>query len=137
MPQTETPARKTMRRWFELKLGERAAMLLHQAKQRQLLNRLAMKTQDGTLGQQDPHVDRALGSEEMGVHIGDIYHAPPVSPTASQQPAMPWWIKAGIAAALLASGGTLGVGVASYLAGSGADTDTQYELRLGGESETP
>ena len=49
---------------------------------------------------------------------------------------MPLWLKTALVGLLLASGGSLGAGLASYFLTStpaaSVDTDTQYELRLGG-----
>ena len=138
----EDPDRRTMRRWYETKLAERAAMLCHQATERRLLNRLALKAQNGTIGKADPAVDRFMESDDMQVRIGDDVHNhyPQESQAPASQP-MSGLKKAALAAALLGAGGGIGAAV-PWLTGAPnstppavefpADHDTQYELHLGG-----
>ncbi len=144
MPKTETPARKTMRRSYELDLADRSLQLLHRTLGRRLLSRLAIKEMNGTTGKQDPHVDQVLAAEaeEMGVHIGDIVNnitqpitAPSPEPTPDQPATMPLWLKTALGGLILASGVSLGAGLTHYFLATptaSVDTDTQYELRLGG-----
>ncbi len=70
------------------------------------------------------------------VVTGDIYNTAPSPEPRPARPAnkMPWWLKAAFGGLLLASGGSLGAGLTGYFLTPGAsvDTDTQFELRLGG-----
>ncbi len=145
MMTTETPPRKTMRRWFEMRLANEAAMILHGANGRKLLHRLAKKTQDGTLGKTDPSVDQQLGSEDMQIRIGDEVHNhyQQEPPQVASQPTPASGIKrAAMIAALVAGGGGIGAAVPMVLdamkpatppaAVTPTDENTQYELHIGG-----
>lgn len=138
---TETPPDKTMRRWYELKIAERAALLLHQTADRKLLHRLATKMQDGTLGKNGPGVDQLRGAEDMQVRIGDeVHNHYEPQPAASQSTPMSGLKKAALTAALLGAGGGIGAAVPFALdalkstapVAAPADSDTQYELHIGG-----
>lgn len=141
MPETETPAEKTMRRWYEGKLAERLLQASQMALSRNMIRRGARKQQDGTLGQPgDPSEE-----EPVNILIGDqIYNGPQqdASLPATTQPsstAADLLKKAAIAAALL--GGGAGLSFVPGLLKDDApavepavvDTDTHgdWELRLG------
>jgi len=139
----ETPAEKTMRRWYEMKLADNAAQILHQAKARRVLNRLAIKTQNGTLGKPDPVADEFVG-EDMQVRIGDQVNHYQVMPetSASETSASRNSLlkKAALAAALLGLGGGTGAAL-PWIVGmfqaqpptmeTPTDSDTLFELHLG------
>ena len=135
----ETPADKTLRRWYELKMADRAAQIGHLLRGQRLLEWNTRKTANGTLGNADAQADKLLEGEDV-IHIGDITYQAPSPEPASSQPAsgLPAWAKAGmIGLTMLASGG-MGAGLATYFATSdppaasvGADSDTQYQLELG------
>lgn len=110
-----------------------------------LAERLAKKTQDGTLGH--PEASDSTVEDEMGIQVGDntITHhhhsAPtsvPVSPAAvpsdasQQPPQVPKLLKAAAIAALVLGGGGAGAGLTALLVNRPqmTDTDTKYELRL-------
>jgi len=146
-----------MRRFYETLLADKAAMLLHRADDRNTLKRLMLKTQNGSVGRPDAAVDRLM-EDNMQVRIGDEVHhhhpAPEPTTTTAPQPAATsapagaprstltdWLKRAAVAAALLGTGGAIPVAGAYLLnwirpateaAPAAVDTDTQYELRLGG-----
>ncbi len=135
-------AKQIARDFAQLRFTVREEIMLGDLAQTLKLQRELVRSHHRKLCEAD------IPAKEEGMNISVAHdthhHYPPVvvptngaakKPASPQRPAMPWWIKTGIAAALLASGGSLGVGVASYLAGSDTDTDTRYELRLGGEKE--
>ena len=125
---------------------------------RLMAERLARKSQDGTLGRETPmHEDEMLS--DMNINVGDTYYGlqppvpaaeqpqPPASPTQSSlgaDPAtrptamqrVPRMLPYVLAAAL--AGGGLGLGAAALPAllkpdapaATDTDTDTQYELRI-------
>ena len=105
--------------------------MIHSTTARKIVNRLILKTQNGTMGQSDPDADKIL-EEDMRVHIGDEIHNYPAAIAK----------KVALAAALLAAGGGVGAGI-PWLVGafdkpvpsavsSMQDEDTQYELHIGG-----
>jgi len=115
MSTTETPAEKTMRRFYEGSLAERLMQAASMERNRQLLRRGALKQQDGTLGQ--PAGDGAgEGDDDVHIHIGDIHSSQQQAPVAEQPSPLPQeaggWTdfakKAAVAAALLAGGGAIG-----------------------------
>jgi hypothetical protein len=142
MPETvttsETPAQKTMRRWYEGKLAERLLQAGSMAKNRAMLRRGALKMQNGTLGTAVEGED--MGDDAVNISIGDqiIYQTstpdakPEAAPAAEAEPAPPslaatakdavvskgkdWLKTAALSAALLAAGGGLGAGI-PWLAG--------------------
>jgi len=105
MSTTETPADKTMRRFYEGSLAERLMQAASMERNRQLLRRGARKMQDGLLGQPE-----AVSGEddEVNIHIGDI-HTSSTSPAEHKQAG---WVdfakKSALAIALLSGGGALG-----------------------------
>jgi len=142
----ETPAEKTMRRWYEMKLADNAAQTLHQAKGRKILNRLAVKSQDGTIGKPDPVADQFVESDDMQIRIGDEvnhFQIPPeaISTTPTRTTNQSGWLKkAALAAALLGAGGGTGAALpwiveqfqsAPSVVEQPADKDTLFELHLG------
>ena len=142
--QTETPADRTMRRWFEGKLAERLGQAGQMFQDRAMMRRGAKKQQDGTLnqpGEPEP--------EDMNIRVGDEIHYYDAPKTIASSPVQTsgfadFLKKAAIAAALTAGGAGVGVGIPWLLgafekaapavvpaAVESIDTDTQYELRLG------
>ncbi len=111
--------------------------MIHSATARKIVNRLILKTQNGTMGQSDPDADKIL-DEDMKVRIGDEIHNHPAAVAAPAAIAK----KVALATALLAAGGGVGAGI-PWLAGafdkpaaSAApmqDIDKNWEIRI--ESE--
>ncbi len=128
-----------LKKWQDMRLAERAVQMLHSANARKIVNRLILKTQNGTLGESDPEADKFLG-ENMQVRVGnEIHNYPePVAPSPASG-AVSLAKKATLVAALLAAGGGAGAGI-PWIAGAfdkpdapaTLDTDTRYELRIGG-----
>jgi len=81
---TETPGEKTMRRFYETELASRAILVARMGQNRRILDRLALKQQNGTLGKPDPDVDKLLEDQDVQVRIGDEvhYHSAEPTPTA-------------------------------------------------------
>ena len=143
--QSETPGQRTMRQWYQAKIGERLIQVAQMAKERSMLRRGAIKQQDGTLGSTGNPAD--LMDEPMNISVGDQthYHAAPLPSEESQeQPrasatvgALAKWA---LAAALVGSGTAAGVGVPwlmELLRGAPTqdqpvpvDLNTQYEALL-------
>jgi hypothetical protein len=111
---------------FDRAIGAAGAM-----RSRLIAERLARKTQDGTLGQQtEMHEDEEL--KNMQLNVGDTYNitdspAPATTSEPSQGSSNIWPY---VLAAALAGGG-LGVGGYALMdKDKPVDTDTQYEIRL-------
>ena len=84
---TETPARRTMRQWFQGRLATDLLQAGQMAEKTELLLRGARKMQDGTLGQP---TGEPQGVEDMNIRVGDETHhhypAPPVEAVAPSPP---------------------------------------------------
>jgi len=143
--QAETPAERTMRRFYEGRLAERLAQFGEMIRSRALLRRGARKMQDGTLGQA---TSDAVEDEEMNIRIGDEvhYHQPEAgtaSPTALPAVArrFDWVRRAAVAAALLATGAGSAAALLQLLPSTdppaAVDTNTEYELQLGQTRPAP
>ena len=144
----ETPAEKTMRRWYEGKLAERLMQAASMMQDRALMRRGAEKQQNGTLGQ----ADHDPTPDPMNISIGDqiIYQQPEATPPATSVPSnplsasaasqTPLWQKALMAASLIASGAGAGAGIpwllgafdkpAATQSPNFNDTNTEYELSI-------
>ena len=154
---TETPARRTMRQWFQGRLATDLLQAGQMAEKTELLLRGARKMQDGTLGQS---TGEPQGMEDMNIRVGDETHhhypAPPVEAVApspppvepvkptTPKPSFPssdLLGKAVLAAALMGTGGAIGVGALGLMgafdkpdppvatAPSDKDTITQIGIR--------
>ena len=145
MPETEAKeAKKVMRHWFQGKLAERMMQATSIAQGRAILRRGARKMQDGTLG--SIAAGDAVEDDDMGVSVGNKitnYYgmAPPASePEVARSNAAGSLVKTLLISAALVAGPGIGVAIPWALgafdkpaaAAVSADTDTQYELRIGG-----
>ncbi len=137
-PTTAELDRKVARQWFQGTLAERLLQATSMERNRELLRRGARKMQDGQLG--IPGNDAE--DEPVNIHIGDqtfTQAAAPQTPTAPS--GTPFWQKALVSAALVASGAGAGGGIpwllgafdkpaAEQAAPTLADTDTKYQLSI-------
>jgi len=158
MPENNSPTLEEQEKMLGLELGRNhyltrighnAAVLDSILRQNQIVERLALKTQEGTVGQPG---DPPKLEENMGVSVGNTItnyypQAPsdvPSAPAAPTSPIADFLKKAAIAAALTAGGAGVGVGIPWLLgafekaapavvpaATEAIDTNTQYELRIG------
>jgi len=121
--------RKRMHDRADIRNAEEAANILGQLRRRRIVDRLSMKTMDGTLDSTDPEVDQALDrlEDDMGIQIGDnvqhTHNYPPPEPppvAAAEPPAVepqtrknsgPSPVQSALLGAALLAGGTgLGAG---------------------------
>ena len=142
----ETPAEKTMRRYYEGRLAERLMQAASLAENRRMLRRGARKQQDGTLGQPGEPSDL---EDDVQIHIGDIHQvtSQPAATTAlvasvpleATDGGLGGTLKKAAVAAALVAGGTGAGMIASHLladdptpavAEAGPDADTQYILKF-------
>lgn len=72
-----------MKRWWDCKIADHALSIEKDGRQRQIVERLIKKTQDGTLG---TPTDDPFPSEPMAVTVGDKfeYNIPPAQPIVQQ-----------------------------------------------------
>jgi hypothetical protein len=116
--------------WINVRQAHEALQVAKDARRAQIVNRLVLKTQDGTVGCPG---DYPIEDEDVGVQIGDnvVHHHH--TPTKSRMGTLG---KLATVGALMAGTGGLGAAipiVASLLSQQGTamtDTDTQYELKL-------
>jgi len=118
---TETRPDKLMRQFYEVLLAGKAQMLARSERQQGLLNRLARKTMDGTLGQ--PNEADDAGADDMQLRIGDetinYYGSPPEAPanTPTATKATGWASvlkQAALGAALVAAGGGMATALSAW-----------------------
>jgi hypothetical protein len=141
---------KLAEQYFETKIAHNAACLHEHLRQNRIVERLAQRTQDAAFGETDS--TPALEGEDMGVNVGNTitnYYGQKdektVEPGESEKIKASLRSKLGTAAlvsALVLGSGGLGAGALALLqlanqelAAEGptnVDTDTQYELRIGG-----
>ncbi len=69
----ETPGQRTMRQWFQAKLGMNVLQAAQMAEDRKLLRRGARKQQDGLLGTSEQPPENEVG-EDMQIRVGDEVH---------------------------------------------------------------
>ncbi len=140
----ETPAEKLMLQWYQGKLAERLMQATSLTQNRNLLRRGARKMQDGTLGTCIGDTDTE--EEPVNIHIGDLTIAqaapslPPTTPAAKKD--IGSLLKTLLISAALAAGPGVGIAIPWALgafdkpkmpaAMVDTDTDTRYELRIGG-----
>lgn len=156
MPETaqnETPARRTMRQWFQAKIAERMMQAGHLAQNREMLRRGAIKMQDGTLGQ-DTGEPEAEARDDMNIRVGDEVHhhypepaAEPTEPgdtTRARKARSSWLLPAALVVGSALTGGAVPTGILIYQALKAAsepapvvqqgpaveDMNTLYELHL-------
>ena len=128
---TSSDTGKEMNKWQDMRLAERMAQLAHSISGRRILDRLATKTQNGTLGKPDSADD---ADSDMNMQIGDnVNHYHPKQGGTQND----WLKKAAVTASLLLGGVGVGAAAVSMLSKGDAmvdtDTDTQYELGIGSE----
>jgi hypothetical protein len=73
---------KVAKQYLGVRMARQAASIEKIMRQNRVLERLACKTQDGTIGRKDPDADKMLEDDGMGVHVGDQvathhYHTQP------------------------------------------------------------
>ncbi len=144
MPETmtETPGERTMRQWYQGKLGERLLQAGQMAKDRKMLRRGVRMQQDGTLGQQ---AGSPAEEDGMNIRVGDEVHnhygAEPqqvAAPVDAKKSLLAKVAPLLVAGAIGAAGAGVGIGLPlaawAWLGGAAADavvdTDTQYILEL-------
>lgn len=138
----ETPAQRTARRWYEMRIAERLMQAASLAQNRALLRRGARKLQDGNLGFSNNQAN--LEEEPMQIRVGDEIHyqqAPPPAPNLLPQSPGSLIRTVGIPLLAAVLGGGAGFGIpwllgafqqAAPVATSDADTVNTLEIS-GGE----
>ena len=127
----------SVKRGYNWLFADRAMGAAGAMRSRMIAERLALKTQDGTLGQQtEMPQDEELRA--MQVSVGDTYHYESPRPAASEPSTARSKTLPYVLAAALAGGG-LGLGAMALMdRDPPVDQDTQYELRLSTEeAESP
>ncbi len=123
----------------QLTQADRAAFLDKMLRQNLLVERLAKKTQDGTVGQptEEPADQRLASGDGMAVSVGNTTTHNYAAPSATF--ATSTLAKLAMGAALLAGGTGLGAGAMALIDAlkskpaaitSGADANTEYQLNL-------
>lgn len=140
-----TPGEEIKQQWMQARLGHEAMCLDNLQRGARIVERLALKRQNGTIGRADPGLeefDKSLG-DDMGVSIGNRTvhnHYPPAAVKPSFRSG--WGLKKlALWAALLAAGGGTGAALPWLLEPlqpgpavappQRADRDTLFELRFG------
>jgi hypothetical protein len=87
---TETWKTKVKKNWFGIEMADRMVGMKAMDRSHRLAERLARKTQDGTLGKPDEGPEAGEDMEDMGVQVGDnvVHHhyPPPEQPAVEPLP---------------------------------------------------
>jgi hypothetical protein len=97
-PQIQSQREAIAQNYYQLRLGYEGMMIENLQRQAKIVERLALKTQDGTVGQASEPANLETG-EDMGVSVGNTIHYHYEQPAASDGGNVLETVKSGAAAA--------------------------------------